>query len=436
MSGSAATASGRPIEHLLDEHAATVLGSGVAAAAAVAVTDRDGTLIARSYGAGEDALWPIASIGKAFAAIIALQLADEGALDLHAPVRDALAWFPFPAITPHHLLTHTAGVVESSDLAPASGYDVIALGATATGFAPGEHRRYSNVGYRAVGLVLEAVTGEPYGDLVQRRVLDRLGLRDAIPTMTHATRDRLPPGHVPRYDDRPWQPAHGLVPAPWVESAEADGCSCCTVEELAAFARALWREDPALLTPAGYAAMKTHWPPAEGSAYGYGLELHADGFGHGGDMLGHVAEMRVDVESGLGVVAFASGFRGARWLGAGALAICAGREPEALPDDAAERLADDGSGSARLRRCVGRYRAHNPWLPTFAVAARDGALVLGTDWMNGSDRIALTALGDDLFRVGDEPWTPERLRFDTLVDGAHQRAILSGTPYYRAFAGV
>jgi len=73
MSGSAATAPGRPIERLLDEHAATVLGSGVAAAAAVVVTDRDGTLISRSYGASDDALWPIASIGKAFAAVIALR---------------------------------------------------------------------------------------------------------------------------------------------------------------------------------------------------------------------------------------------------------------------------------------------------------------------------------------------------------------------------
>jgi CubicO group peptidase (beta-lactamase class C family) len=35
---------------------------------------------------------------------------------------------------------------------------------------------YSNVGYRAVGVALEAVTGESYGDLVQRRVLDQLDL--------------------------------------------------------------------------------------------------------------------------------------------------------------------------------------------------------------------------------------------------------------------
>jgi hypothetical protein len=29
-----------------------------------------------------------------------------------------------------------------------------------------------------------------------------------------------------------------------------------------------------------------------------------------------------------------------------------------------------------------------------------------------------------------------RVRFDTVVGGAYQRAIHSGTPYYRAFTGV
>jgi D-alanyl-D-alanine carboxypeptidase len=80
--------------------------------------------------------WPIASIGKSFTAVIALQLADEGLLDLHAPVTDYLPWLSlrshFAPVTTHHLLTHTAGVVESSDLAPASTYDVIALAGTAT----------------------------------------------------------------------------------------------------------------------------------------------------------------------------------------------------------------------------------------------------------------------------------------------------------------
>jgi CubicO group peptidase (beta-lactamase class C family) len=429
------------MQERLDAHAAEVLGSGVATAAAVAVTDAERTLIARSYGAAEDALWPIASVGKAFAGVIALQLAEEGALDLHAPVEESLPWFSvrsrFAPITLHHLLTHTSGLIASSDRAPASSYDVLALAETETGFAPGEHRHYSNVGYRAVGTAFEAVTGEPYGDLVQRRVLDRLDLRDSVPTMTHAGRTRVPPGHVPRFDDRPWRPEHGLVPAPWVESAEADGCSCCTVEELAAFLRSLWREDEALLSPASFGAMKTPWPPDEGFAYGYGLELGPHGFGHGGDMLGHVSHVRVDLESGVGVAACANGFAGAWWLGEGALAIHAGGSPPAVELDAGDPLVDDGSGSDELRRCVGRFRAHNPWLPTFAVAARDGAAVYGADWLSGSEREPLAELEPGLFRLGEKPWTPERVRFDTAVGGgAYWRAILSGTPYYRAFTGV
>jgi hypothetical protein len=43
--------------------------------------------------------------------------------------------------------------------------------------------------------------------------------------MVADTRRRLPGGHVPFCDDRPWRPEHGLAPAPWVEAAEADGCA-------------------------------------------------------------------------------------------------------------------------------------------------------------------------------------------------------------------
>jgi Beta-lactamase len=48
-----------------------------------------------------------------------------------------------------------------------------------------------------------------------------------------------------------------------------------------------------------------------GDRYGYGLDIHADGFGHGGDMLGYVARMLVDSEAGIGVVALVNGLGGA-----------------------------------------------------------------------------------------------------------------------------
>jgi CubicO group peptidase (beta-lactamase class C family) len=150
----------------IDGLAARVLESGMAPAVALAVTDGDRTLLARTYGAAStDALWPLASIGKSFTAVVALQLVEEGLLDLHAPVTDYVPWLsvrtPGEPLTLHHLLTHTAGLVQSSDVALASNYDVVALAGTETGYAPGEHRHYSNVGYRAVGVILEAVTGRP-----------------------------------------------------------------------------------------------------------------------------------------------------------------------------------------------------------------------------------------------------------------------------------
>jgi hypothetical protein len=80
-----------------------------------------------------------------------------------------------------------------------------------------------------------------------------------------------------------------------------------------------------------------------------------------------------------------------------------------------------------------RYRSHNPWLPTFLIAAADGTLVMSTDWLDGSWRSPLAPIDADTFRVGEVDWSPERLRFDTLIDGRAQRAIYSGTPYYRAF---
>jgi hypothetical protein len=48
-------------------------------------------------------------------------------------------------------------------------------------------------------------------------------------------------------------------------------------------------------------------------------------------------------------------------------------------------------------------------------------------------RHPLSPLDDGRFRVGKQPWAPERLRFDTVIDGRAQRAWLSGAAYHRTF---
>ncbi|MDQ3227330.1 MAG: beta-lactamase family protein, partial [Chloroflexota bacterium] len=104
---------------------------------ALAITDREQLLATRNYGyadlgaltpVADDTLFQHGSIGKSFTAICLLQLAAEGAVDLHAPVTTYLPWFAVgsahPPITIHHLLSHTGGIIEGTDFALDSWYEV------------------------------------------------------------------------------------------------------------------------------------------------------------------------------------------------------------------------------------------------------------------------------------------------------------------------
>jgi CubicO group peptidase (beta-lactamase class C family) len=415
----------------LDALAAEVLRCGVTPAAAVAVTGRERSVLARTYGdAADDALWQVGSIGKSFTAALTLEAAGQGLLDLHAPVTEYLPWFSvrsaYPPITLHHLLTHTAGLICGAEIATASTYDVVELASTETAYAPGDHHWYSNVGYRTIGLVLERLTATSYPDLVQRRLLDRLGMRESSPRIVHDTRRRLPQGHVAFYDDRPWRPERGLAPATWIESAEADGCICCSIDDLAAWLRALWSGQAASLR------QPLVLDEQDGTHYGYGLIVADDGFGHTGGMIGFHAMMWADEASGIGAVACVNGIGGARHLADGAMAIARGEQPEPFEWPRAEPLTDDGSAPPEWAPLIGHYRAFNPWLSNFRVAAQGGKLVMGTDG-GLSERHPLAALDRGEFRVGEPSWSPERLRFDSVIDGAAQRAFLSGAAYHRTF---
>ena len=77
----------------------------------------------------------------------------------------------------------------------------------------------------------------------------------------------------------------------------------------------------------------------------------------------------------------------------------------------------------------GHYRAHNPWQTNFRVILRKAELWLV--WPAGDEEI-LIPLGEGVFQVGDGP-SPERLRFDQIVDGQALCANLSACDYYRFF---
>jgi D-alanyl-D-alanine carboxypeptidase len=83
----------------------------------------------------------------------------------------------------------------------------------------------------------------------------------------------------------------------------------------------------------------------------------------------------------------------------------------------------------------GHYRAHNPWATNFRVVRRKGQLwlVFPVAPDGFEDEQPLVPLGDGSFRAGAGDTSPERVRFEVVVDGKALRAVLSDGVYARDF---
>ena len=105
------------------------------------------------------------------------------------------------------------------------------------------------------------MTGEPYTQIVQQRILDPLAMTSSTGAIVNTTRPRLAVGYSPYFDDRPWKPAHGYVPATWFETNTGDGCQACTAADLAAYLRMFLNRGAApngrVLSKDGFARMTT-----------------------------------------------------------------------------------------------------------------------------------------------------------------------------------
>jgi CubicO group peptidase (beta-lactamase class C family) len=138
------------------------------------------------------------STGKMFTAVSLLLLAEEGKLDLDAPITRYLPELPprFEKVTARNLLTMSGGIPDfQEDMAPAEAksgraainlwqdYDSTALlGLIAKGefaFEPGTDHRYSNGGYVLAGLLAEKIAGCPYYELLQEQVFSITGMNSA-----------------------------------------------------------------------------------------------------------------------------------------------------------------------------------------------------------------------------------------------------------------
>jgi D-alanyl-D-alanine carboxypeptidase len=249
--------------------------SGASFTATVGVADL-------STGSTIDVDWPwnIGSTTKTFVAVVVLQLAQEGKLDLDETVESFLPDLPAASrITTRELLQHTSGLNEYLDSKEVlddarrewNARDLIAVAVAKGPVAePGAGYHYSNTNYLVLGEIIEKVTSRPWYAEVRSRILEPLGL-----------------GHT-GYSDEPSAPPLGagyiIEGGKFVEATDrwhpsiggAAGGMYSTTADLITFTIALFEGD--LLDARRMAEMQTFIPGENygyvGHAYGLGLERY------------------------------------------------------------------------------------------------------------------------------------------------------------------
>ncbi|KHL10559.1 D-alanyl-D-alanine carboxypeptidase [Mumia flava] len=179
-----------------------------------AVVDRHGTTIRGTLGIDGDGerVTPgtpffLGSVSKTLTAALVLRLADDGVLDLDAPVTQTLPWLDAAApdvgrqITAARLLGHRSGFDADAGLRVADRRSAArkAVTATARGLrdngpvaAPGTYQ-YSSANYLLLGALVEQATGRPFVDVLAEDLLHPLGL-SGVARYAHDS-GAVPPGH-------------------------------------------------------------------------------------------------------------------------------------------------------------------------------------------------------------------------------------------------
>lgn len=123
------------------------------------------------------------SVGKQFTATAVMMLVEEGKIRLDDPITNYFRDAPpsWSQVTVRELLSHTAGFTDypdnfnfRKDYTEDQLFKVIA--GIPLAFPPGTKYSYSNLGYATLGILIHRVTGKFYGDFLQEKIFQPLGM--------------------------------------------------------------------------------------------------------------------------------------------------------------------------------------------------------------------------------------------------------------------
>ncbi|MDM4772546.1 serine hydrolase [Solimonas sp. SE-A11] len=182
----------------------------------------------------------IGSTTKHFTCLAALLLAQEGRLDIDAPLRQYLPELDSISGEPslRECMLHTSGLRDPNDLLlpflnktwnhyPAPGHLLqLANRVASLNFPRGERMIYCNQGYHLLSRVIERISGQALGDFLRERILAPAGMHDTeLLTSDHRLLPRLADLHLKDGDG--WR--RGLFPS---EELLGEGGMVSTVDDM------------------------------------------------------------------------------------------------------------------------------------------------------------------------------------------------------------
>ena len=394
-------------------------------------SDAIGTVDGRAGGvaADTDTQYRMGSITKTFVAVAVLRLRDAGRLDLSDRFDEHVPGSRIGAATIAQLLSHGGGVQAETngpwwERTRGGDWEALAASPVSQRFRAGRRFHYTNVGFAALGELLARAHGEDWYKVVRRELLAPLGMtrtttrpagKAAQGLAVHPFADVLLP--EPEHDAGAMAPAGQL----WT-----------TVEDLARWAAFAGGDTGDVLSPDTLAEMYEPHTVVDDpgqpwtTAHGLGWQVWNVGgtryAGHGGSMPGFLAGLRVDVETGDGVVVVTNTTSGLGPVGPELLKVFVEREPR-TPEPW------HAAGDPSVLDLVGTWH----WGPSVSTArVVGGHLVLGEPGKARGSRFA--PAGADEWVGLDGYYTGEPLRVLRSPDGAPTHLDLASfrftrTPY-------
>jgi len=369
-----------------------------------------------------DTLFRVGSITKSFIALALVRLAEQGRIDLRAPVA-AIApelaignrWAAEQPITTAHLLEHTAGFddLHPNEWAAQLADEAMPLAAVlarnpasrVARWRPGSRFSYANPGYTVAGYLIEKVTGRPYEDVLARELFGPLGMTGAALRWSPAVDARLARGYGAGEAAVPYRPIQHR-PAGNLMASPRD------IAALVQLALARGRfGGRAVISPAGMARIeRSETARLDAGAASYGLGNGGDVFeravfrGHDGAIDGFLSSYGYLPDHGSGFVVLVNSTRSPAAVGAiRHLLVEFLLAGERVPPPPRATVPED-----ELRRWVGTYHGAAPRHQLFAFLDRlqPGIELLverGRLWVrtvpDTGDRLELIPLGGDRFRI-------------------------------------